>query len=94
MILRLLKQNGVLGESEYQAALASELNIAGLQRKVDQSVNQPTVFASPTSAQQTTPDRPGSAPGTAEKPSSGEPGNDGTATTPVPSAENRPPEKP
>jgi monofunctional biosynthetic peptidoglycan transglycosylase len=93
MILRLLKQNGVLGESEYQAALASELNIAGLQRKVDQSVNQPTVFASPTSAQQTTPDRAGSGPGTAEKPSSGEPGNDGTATTTVPSAENRPPEK-
>ena len=41
MILKLLKQRGVLGEGEYQAAMASELNIAGLQRKVDQSVNQP-----------------------------------------------------
>jgi monofunctional biosynthetic peptidoglycan transglycosylase len=50
MILKLLRKNGVLGESEYQAALASELNIAGLQRKVDQSVSQPTVFTSPTSA--------------------------------------------
>jgi monofunctional biosynthetic peptidoglycan transglycosylase len=51
MILRLLRQNGVLGETEYQAALASELNIAGMQRKVDQSENQPPVFASASSAQ-------------------------------------------
>ncbi|MBK5277209.1 MAG: monofunctional biosynthetic peptidoglycan transglycosylase [Desulfuromonadales bacterium] len=50
MILKLMKQNGVLGDGEYQAALASELNIAGLQRKVDQSVNQPPVFSSPSSA--------------------------------------------
>ena len=44
MILRLLRRRVCLGESEYQAAMASELNIAGLQRKVDQSVNQPPVF--------------------------------------------------
>jgi monofunctional biosynthetic peptidoglycan transglycosylase len=50
MILRLLKQKGVLSEGEYQAALASELNIAGLQRKVDQSVSVPPVFTSPSSA--------------------------------------------
>lgn len=50
MILRLLRQKGVLGEGEYQAALAEQPNIAGLQRKVDQSVNQPPVFASPSSA--------------------------------------------
>jgi monofunctional biosynthetic peptidoglycan transglycosylase len=50
MILRLLRQNGVLGEGEYQAALAEQPNIAGLQRKVDQSVSQPPVFAAPSSA--------------------------------------------
>jgi monofunctional biosynthetic peptidoglycan transglycosylase len=44
MILRLLRQKGVLGEQEYQAALAEQLNIAGMQRKVEQSVNQPPVF--------------------------------------------------
>ena len=50
MILRLLRQRGVLSEGEYQAALASELNIAGLQKKVDQSVSAPPVFASPSSS--------------------------------------------
>lgn len=49
MILRLLRQNGVLSESEYQAALASDLNIAGMQRKVDQSVSVPPVFTPMTS---------------------------------------------
>jgi monofunctional biosynthetic peptidoglycan transglycosylase len=49
MILRLLRQKGVLSEGEYQAALATELNIAGLQRKVDQSVSTPPVFTSPSS---------------------------------------------
>jgi len=50
MILKLLRKRGVLDEGEYQAAMAAELNIAGLQRKVDQSVNQPPVFASPSSS--------------------------------------------
>ncbi len=50
MILRLLRQKGVLSEGEYQAALAEQPNIAGMQRKVDQSVSQPPVFASPSSA--------------------------------------------
>jgi monofunctional biosynthetic peptidoglycan transglycosylase len=50
MILRLMRQKGVLSEAEYQLALASELNIAGLQRKVDQSESQPPVFSSPSSA--------------------------------------------
>jgi len=50
MILRLMRQKGVLGEAEYQAALASELNIAGLQRKVDQNIALPPVFTSPSSA--------------------------------------------
>ena len=45
MILKLLRQRGVLAEGEYQTAMASELNIAGMQRKVDQSVIMPPVFS-------------------------------------------------
>jgi monofunctional biosynthetic peptidoglycan transglycosylase len=54
MILKLLRKRGVLDEGEYQAAMAAELNIAGLQRKVDQSVNQPPVFASTSSSRSDT----------------------------------------
>jgi monofunctional biosynthetic peptidoglycan transglycosylase len=50
MILRLLRQNGVLGETEYQAAIAESPNIAGMQRKVDELISTPPVFASPSSA--------------------------------------------
>jgi monofunctional glycosyltransferase len=50
MILRLLHQKGVLSDGEYKAALAEQPNIAGMQRKVDQSVSQPPVFVSPSSA--------------------------------------------
>jgi monofunctional biosynthetic peptidoglycan transglycosylase len=38
MILRLLRGRGVLSEDEYRLALAEEPNIAGLQRKVDESI--------------------------------------------------------
>jgi monofunctional biosynthetic peptidoglycan transglycosylase len=93
MILRLLKQRGVLGEAEYQAAMASELNIAGLQRKVDLSVNQVPVFSSASSAQQTPPDKPDSAPDSADKPPAADHGSDGTAPQPVPAAETTPAEK-
>jgi len=93
MILRLLRQRGVLGEGEYQAAMASELNIAGLQRKVDQSVNQPPVFSGASSARQTEPSGPDSAPLPTDRPAAGEPAGDGTATQPVPPAENTPAEK-
>jgi monofunctional biosynthetic peptidoglycan transglycosylase len=58
MILRLLKQKGALSEGEYQAALASELNIAGLQRKVDQSVSVPPVFSLTSSARAETGPKP------------------------------------
>ena len=98
MILRLLRQKGVLSEAEYQTALASELNIAGLQRKVDQSVNQPPVFASPTSAQLpvTTPVEPDNTLNTnpePEKPASGVPGGDGALPKPVQPSEIAPAEK-
>jgi monofunctional glycosyltransferase len=52
MILKLLHKRGVLADGEYQAAMAAELNIAGLQRKVDQSVSVPPIFASPSSARE------------------------------------------
>jgi monofunctional biosynthetic peptidoglycan transglycosylase len=38
MILRLLRGKGVLSEDEYRLALSEEPNIAGLQRKVDESI--------------------------------------------------------
>jgi monofunctional biosynthetic peptidoglycan transglycosylase len=50
MILRLLRQKGVLGEGEYQTALAAALNIAGMQQKVDTLIAAPPVFTSPSSA--------------------------------------------
>jgi monofunctional biosynthetic peptidoglycan transglycosylase len=37
MVLRLLRQKGVLTEAEYRQALAETPNISGLQKKVDQS---------------------------------------------------------
>jgi monofunctional biosynthetic peptidoglycan transglycosylase len=37
MLLRLLRQKGVLSEDEYRQALAETPNISGMQRKVDQS---------------------------------------------------------
>ena len=49
MILRLLRQKGVLGETEYQAALAESPNIAGMQRKVDELISAPPQFTSPSS---------------------------------------------
>lgn len=50
MILKLLRQKGVLSEAEYQTALASDLNIAGMQKKVDTSVATPPTFAPLSSA--------------------------------------------
>ncbi|MBT0893408.1 transglycosylase domain-containing protein [Geobacter hydrogenophilus] len=40
MILRLLRNKGVLSVGEYQQAMGQEPNIAGLQRKVDQSIEK------------------------------------------------------
>ena len=47
MILRLLRQKGVLGEAEYQAAMAQSPNVGRLQQKVDEVISTPPVFASP-----------------------------------------------
>ncbi len=50
MILRLLRQKGVLGEAEYQAALAESPNVGRLQQKVDDLISTPPLFTSPSSA--------------------------------------------
>lgn len=50
MIVKLLRQKGVLDAGEYRSALAEQPNIAGMQRKVDQIIAQPPVFASSSSA--------------------------------------------
>ncbi len=96
MILRLLRQKGVLSEGEYQAAMASGLNIAGLQRKVDQSVSVAPVFDSTTSAQLPLPEKPDTNPGTVpelEQPASEVPGDDVTLPKSVPLPDITPAEK-
>src|SRR6266581_5030229 len=50
MILRLLRQKGVLGEAEYQAALAQSPNIGRMQQKIDEVISTPPTFTSPSSA--------------------------------------------
>jgi monofunctional glycosyltransferase len=49
MILRLLRQKGVLGEGEYQAAMAESPNVGRLQKKIDEVISTPPVFTSPSS---------------------------------------------
>lgn len=44
MILGLLRRKGVLSEGEYQAAMAQSPNIAGLQRKVERSLEKEELF--------------------------------------------------
>lgn len=58
MILRLLRQKGVLGEGEYQAALAQSPNVGRLQKKVDEVISTPPVFAAPSSARQEHSEKP------------------------------------
>jgi len=58
MILRLLRQKGVLGETEYQAALAESPNVGRLQIKVDENINKPPVFAESSSAGKERADKP------------------------------------
>lgn len=58
MILRLMRQKGVLSDDEYRVALAEQPNIAGMQRKVDKSISAPPVFTSPSSASREIPANP------------------------------------
>jgi monofunctional biosynthetic peptidoglycan transglycosylase len=56
MILKLLRQNGVLGEAEYQASLAQSPNVGRMQLKVDENINTPPVFAASSSARKEMPE--------------------------------------
>lgn len=50
MILRLMRKKGVLDEAEYSAALAESPNVGRLQKKVDQVISTPPIFAPVSSA--------------------------------------------
>jgi monofunctional biosynthetic peptidoglycan transglycosylase len=52
MILRLMRQKGVLDASEYQTALAESPNVGRMQSKVDKVISTPPVFEAPSSAKQ------------------------------------------
>ncbi len=85
MILRLLRQKGVLGEAEYQAALAESPNISRLQKKVDEVISTPPVFASPSSSKNTVSEK-GAEPKVEKKeePTTDAPTQSGDATSSTP----------
>ena len=58
MILRLLHQKGVLGDTEYQVALAQSPNVGRMQQKVDELISTPPVFTSPSSAREDMDEKP------------------------------------
>lgn len=58
MILRLLRQKGVLGENEYQAALAESPNVGNLQKKVDKVIATASVFENISSPKPDIPEKP------------------------------------
>lgn len=73
MILKLLRSKNVLSEEEYAAAVAAAPNINGMQRKVDESINQGERFANLSSA--SAPLSGDEKPAEIEKKDLGEPGN-------------------
>ncbi len=73
MILGLLRKKGVLSEDEYRLAMAEEPPIAGLQRKVDESLATEVVQMPMTSAALKAPAAP------AQKPEEAAPAGEGTA---------------
>ncbi len=85
MILKLLRKRGVLSEEEYRRAVAETPNIAGLQRKVDESIKKEEAFQNVSSAVRP---EPGSEPtsqegsaGSAERSTVAEPKVDEPATS-------------
>jgi monofunctional biosynthetic peptidoglycan transglycosylase len=73
MILRLLRQKGVLDAGEYQAAMAESPNVGGMQRKVDKVISTPPVFESSSSAKQQPVETPLEGGGNLKKDSGNEP---------------------
>ncbi|MDD2898528.1 MAG: transglycosylase domain-containing protein [Desulfuromonadaceae bacterium] len=82
MILRLLRQKGVLGEGEYQAALAQSPNVGRMQQQVDELISTPPVFSSPSTARKDD--------GVKETEPVGEKPVEAGGTAPEPSKENSP----
>ncbi len=58
MILKLLRAKGVLSEGEYRIALGEAPNIAGLQRKVEESIKREESFKPLSSASLPVPEQP------------------------------------
>jgi len=50
MILKLMRQKGVISDDEYRSGAAEQPNIAGMQRKVDQAISAPPVFSQSSSS--------------------------------------------
>ena len=74
MILKLLRKRGVVSEDEYRQALAEMPNIAGLQRKIDESIRKEEAFPNLSSA--ILPGLPGGGSGEGERPAPGGPAAD------------------
>jgi len=88
MILRKLRTRGVISADELQIALAQSPNIAGLQRKVDFTIQHEAVMQPTSSAQaEALPDAP---PAPASEPHL----SDGAAMPPAPPAEDAPEKRP
>lgn len=88
MILRLLRQKGVLGEAEYQVALAESPNVGRLQKKIDEVISTPPVFASQSSAKK----YPGEKAADGEEEKKEEPAAEVPASQPGDAAPINPPE--
>jgi monofunctional biosynthetic peptidoglycan transglycosylase len=58
MILRLLRQKGVLDASEYQIALAESPNVGRMQKKIDEVISTPPVFTAPSSVREVPVEKP------------------------------------
>lgn len=58
MILRLLRQKGVLDASEYQIALAESPNVGRMQKKIDEVISTPPVFTGQSSVREVPVEKP------------------------------------
>ena len=84
MILKLLRRKGVLSGAEYQAALAEQPNISGMQRKVDETIQKEELFENMSSA--VAPELPeGGTQLTPVQPATGESPDTGAASSVAPS---------
>jgi monofunctional glycosyltransferase len=96
MILKLLKNKGILSRDEYRLALATEPNITGLQKKVDETIEKVEVFANISGAVGVEPeaadDVGGDVPPVVEPPVEAPPGEEVQPESPETPPEGSPPE--